>query len=97
MPASTGRQTYYILNNSDIYITCLGYISFLQLVFLTNQTTCASVLSKRTTSEKVWQKRPPGGGGTSGQATRGTCRLGQRRHVHAATANAGTSAAVDGR
>jgi hypothetical protein len=35
--------------------------------FLTNQTTCASVLSKRTTFEIFWQKRPPGGGDTSGQ------------------------------
>jgi hypothetical protein len=29
--ASSGRQTFYISNNLDIYITCLEYISFLQL------------------------------------------------------------------
>jgi hypothetical protein len=57
--------------------------------FLTNQTTCASVLSKRTTSEFFCQKRPPRGGGTPGQATRGTCRLGQCRQACAADANAG--------
>jgi hypothetical protein len=52
---------------------------------------------EKTTCRKICQKRPPTGGGTSGQATRGTCRLGRRRHGGAATANAGTSAAVDGR
>jgi hypothetical protein len=57
--------------------------------FLTHKTTCANVMSKRTTCENICQKRPPLGSGTSGQATRGMCRLGRRRHGHAATANAG--------
>jgi hypothetical protein len=60
--------------------------------FLTHKTTCANVMSKRTTCENICQKRPPLGGGTFGQATRGTCRLGRRRHGHAATANAGKCA-----
>jgi hypothetical protein len=57
--------------------------------FLTKQTTCASVLAKRTTSEKDCQKRPVLSGGTPGQATRGTCRLGQSRQGGAATCVAG--------
>jgi hypothetical protein len=44
---------------------------------------------EKTTCRKICQKRPPTGGGTSGQATRGTCRLGRRRHGVAATAIAG--------
>jgi hypothetical protein len=65
--------------------------------FLTKQTTCASVLLKKTTSEKDCQKRPPSGGGTPGQATRGTCRLAQSRHGGAATPEAGNSPDGDGR
>jgi hypothetical protein len=57
--------------------------------FLTNQTTCASVLSKRTTSQNYCQKRPALSGGTPGQAARGTCRLGQSRQGGAATPRAG--------
>jgi hypothetical protein len=59
------------------------------LEFLTDWTSCTNEMLKRTTSEKFCQKRPPLSGGTSGQATRGTCRLGRRRHGGAATANAG--------
>jgi hypothetical protein len=64
--------------------------------FLTHKTTCASEMLEKTTCRKICQKRPPTSGGTSGQATRGTCRLGRRWHGGAATANAGTSAAIDG-
>jgi hypothetical protein len=45
---------------------------------------------EKTTCEKFCQKRPITGGGTAGQATRGTCRLGRRRHEGAATSNTGT-------
>jgi hypothetical protein len=48
--------------------------------FLTHKTTCASKMLEKITCRKICQKRPPTGGGTSGQATRGTCRLGRRRH-----------------
>jgi hypothetical protein len=58
--------------------------------FLTHKTTCANVMSKRTTSEKICQKTPPLNGGTLAQATRGMCRLGQRRHPLAAITNSGT-------
>jgi hypothetical protein len=57
--------------------------------FLTHKTTCASEMLEKTTCRKICQKRPPTGGGTSGQTTRGTCRLGRRRHGGAATKNAG--------
>jgi hypothetical protein len=57
--------------------------------FLTHKTTCASEMLEKTTCQKICQKRPPTSGGTSGEATRGTCRLGRRRQVHAATAKAG--------
>jgi hypothetical protein len=49
--------------------------------FLTYETTCTNEMAKRTTSEKFCQKTPPANGGTLAQATRGTCRLGQCRHV----------------
>jgi hypothetical protein len=62
-----------------------------RIEFLTHKTTCANVMSKKTTSKNFCKKRPPLGGGTAGQATRGTCRLGQRRHGGAATAVSGTS------
>jgi hypothetical protein len=42
--------------------------------FLTQRTTCPSVLSKKTTFEIICQKGPPLDGGKSCQATRGTCR-----------------------
>jgi hypothetical protein len=58
------------------------------------KTTCASEMLK-TTREKICQKRPRLSGGTSGQATRVTCRLSQIRQVLAATPNAGMLA--DGR
>jgi hypothetical protein len=63
--------------------------------FLTHKTTCASEMLEKTTCRKICQKRPLRVAGTAGQATRGTCRLGRRRHGGAATANAGTSAAID--
>jgi hypothetical protein len=44
---------------------------------------------EKTTCKNFCQKRPPTGGGMAGQATRGTCRLGRRRHEGAATSNAG--------
>jgi hypothetical protein len=47
-------------------------------------------LSKKTTYKKNCQKRPPLGGGKSGQLTRGTCRHWQSRHVLAAIARADT-------
>jgi hypothetical protein len=46
-------------------------------------------MSKRTTFEKFWQKRPPLSGGTLGQVTHGTCRLGRSRQGGATVANAG--------
>jgi hypothetical protein len=57
--------------------------------FLRHKTTCASEMLEKTTCRKICQKRPPMGGGMFGQATRGTCRLGRRRQVHAATAKVG--------
>jgi hypothetical protein len=57
---------------------------------LTHKTTCTSEMLEKTTCRKICEKRPSTGGGTPGQATRGTCRLGRRRQVHAATAKAGT-------
>jgi hypothetical protein len=57
-----------------------------------HQTTCASVMSKRTSCKNICQKGPPKGGGMSGQATRGTCRLGQRWQGGAAIPKAGMSA-----
>jgi hypothetical protein len=46
-------------------------------------------MAKKTTCEKYCQKEPLLGGGTSGQATRGTCRLGQSRQEGAAIPKAG--------
>jgi hypothetical protein len=46
-------------------------------------------MSKRTSYENIYQKGPPKGGGTSGQVTRGTCRLGQRRQGGAANPKSG--------
>jgi hypothetical protein len=57
--------------------------------FLTHQTTCTSEMLEKTTCENYCQKEPPVGGGTPGQATRGTCRLGQCRQGDAATAITG--------
>jgi hypothetical protein len=57
--------------------------------FLTKETSCPSEMSKRTTSKKFWQKRPPGGGGTIAQTTRVSCHLDGCRHTHAVTANVG--------
>jgi hypothetical protein len=57
--------------------------------FLTKQTTCASVLAKRTTSENHCQKGPALSGGTPGQAARGTCRHCHRRQGGAAYTIAG--------
>jgi hypothetical protein len=54
--------------------------------FLTHETTCASEMLEKTTCENFCQKRPPTSGGTPGQATRGTCRLGQCRQAPAAVA-----------
>jgi hypothetical protein len=61
------------------------------LEFLTHKTTCANVIPKKTTSEFFCQKRPAIGGGRPGQATHGTCRLGQHRQGSAANAISGTS------
>jgi hypothetical protein len=44
---------------------------------------------EKTTCEKFCQKRPPTSGGTPGQATCGTCRLGQCRQAPAAVRIAG--------
>jgi hypothetical protein len=44
---------------------------------------------KKITCEKIYQKGPRLSGGTPGQATRVTCRLGQIRQALAATPNAG--------
>jgi hypothetical protein len=57
--------------------------------FLTHQTTSTSERLEKTPSENYCQKGPPVSGGTPGQATRGTCRLGHRRQGGAATAIAG--------
>jgi hypothetical protein len=67
----------------------LAHVNFRFPEFLTEETTCANVLSKKTPYEKNCQKRPLLGGGMSGQATRVTCRLGQSRHAPAATPKAG--------
>jgi hypothetical protein len=48
--------------------------------FLTDWTTCTNEMAKKTTCKKYYQKEPLLGGGTSGQATCGTCRLGQSRY-----------------
>jgi hypothetical protein len=56
---------------------------------LTEEITCTNEMSKETTSENICQKRPPRSGGTPGQATRGTCRLGRCRQGPAANAHAG--------
>jgi hypothetical protein len=68
-----------------------GGILFLASVleFLTEETTCTNEMSKETTPENICQKRPPRSGGTPGQATRGTCRLGRCRQGPAANAHAG--------
>jgi hypothetical protein len=68
---------------------------YVYLEFLAKKTTCASEMSKKTTYEKNCQKGPCLSGGTSGQATHVTCRLGQIRQVLAATPN--TSMLADGR
>jgi hypothetical protein len=47
--------------------------------FLTHRTICTNVMLKWISSENICQKRPPKDGGTSGQAIRGMCRLGQQR------------------
>jgi hypothetical protein len=81
-----------------LYLLCSLKIQFLGFFptfpyppeFLTHKTTCANVMSKRTTSENICQKTPPLNGGTPAQATRGTCRLGQRRHPLAANTISGT-------
>jgi hypothetical protein len=64
--------------------------------WITHETTCASEMLEKTTYKKFCQKRPPTSGGTPGQATRGTCRLGQCRQAPAAVAIGGTLA-CDGR
>jgi hypothetical protein len=61
------------------------------LEFLTEETTCTNEMSKETTSENHCQKRPPTSGGTPGQPTRGTCRLGQCRQGGAAIPVSGRS------
>jgi hypothetical protein len=52
--------------------------------FLTQWTTCTNEMSKRTTFEKICQKRLPLSGGIPGQATCGTYRLGRSRQEGAA-------------
>jgi hypothetical protein len=61
-------------------VNSIGYIIKLP-EFLMKKTTSVNELSKRTTCKKNCQKRPPLGGGKSGQLTRGTCRHWQSRHV----------------
>jgi hypothetical protein len=56
---------------------------------LTHETTRASEMLEKTTCEIFCQKGPPTDGGTPGQATRGTCRLGQCRQAPAADAKPG--------
>jgi hypothetical protein len=56
---------------------------------LTEETTCTNEMAKETTFEIICQKRPAVSGGTPGQATRGTCHLGQCRQGLAAVASAG--------
>jgi hypothetical protein len=52
--------------------------------FLMKKTTSANGLSKKTTCEIFYQKRPPLDGGRSNQLTRGACRQYQSRHLLAA-------------
>jgi hypothetical protein len=79
---------------------CAGFCSFSgvgdveESEFLTHETTCPSEMLEKTTCEIFCQKRPPTSGGTPGQATRGTCRLGQCRQAPAAVAVAGTYVSV---
>jgi hypothetical protein len=47
-----------------------------ELEFLTHETTYINKMAKKTTFEIICQKTPPLSGGTPGQATRGTYRLG---------------------
>jgi hypothetical protein len=58
--------------------------------FLMKKTTSVNELSKKTACKKFCQKRPPLGGGKSGQLTCGTCHHWQSWHVLAAIARAGT-------
>jgi hypothetical protein len=58
----------------------LGYFA----EFLTEETTCINEMAKETTSKIICQKRPAVSGGTPGQATCDTCRLGQCRQGLAA-------------
>jgi hypothetical protein len=81
---------------SSFYVQCTahvhGAINEARAVcseFLTHETTCLSEMLEKTTYENFCQKRPPTSGGTPGQATRGTCRLGQGRQAPAAVAVAG--------
>jgi hypothetical protein len=71
------------------YAASMGtsYAHFIE--FLTHWTTCTNEMPERTPCEFFCQKRPPLGGGTRGQATRGTCRLRQSRHGGAANAKPG--------
>jgi hypothetical protein len=57
--------------------------------FLTDWTTCTNEMAKKTTCEKYCQKEPLLGGGTSGQATCGTCRLVRSRQEGAAIPKVG--------
>jgi hypothetical protein len=57
--------------------------------FLTEATTCTNEMAKETISENICQKRPLLSGGTPGQVTRGTCRLGQCRQGPAAVPSSG--------
>jgi hypothetical protein len=61
------------------------FIHHVLLEFLTDWTTCTNEMAKKTTYEKYCQKEPLLGG----QATRGTCRLGQSRQEGAAIPKAG--------
>jgi hypothetical protein len=79
-------------NNKSTYKVCGEKLGERKqnIEFLTHETTCINEMAKKTTSEIICQKTPPLSGGTPGQVTRGTCRLGQHRHAPAANAISGT-------
>jgi hypothetical protein len=76
-------------NNNIVMLCILDTHAHRKYEFLTNKTTSANGLSKKTTCEIFCQKRPSLGGGMSSQLTCGTCRHCQSRHVLAAWDRAG--------
>jgi hypothetical protein len=73
-------------NEARVRILCVGK----SCGILKKKTTCASEMLKNTTCEIFCQKGPCLSGGTSGQATRVTCRLGQIRQALAGFGLGGT-------